>query len=391
MSGAAAAAAMRPPRILVVAHRLAPAEGTGIQRYTDEIVTALAAVAGTDLHLELVAAAEPVPPAWVPGSVPVRRLRGPRRLVNGVWAALPFPPVEAHVGRADLVHVLSTAIPVPSRAPQVVTVHDLIPIHHREWMPAVPAWVCRRALHRTARHARRVIVPSASVRDDLCGTLGVQPERVRVVPEGVSDRFSAVGRPRLEADVRARHDVPAGPYVICVGAVSRRKNLPVVLRALARLREQGAAAPTLLIAGADDTGAELTRALVATLGLADRVRFLGFVPDEELAPLVAGAQALVHPSLDEGFGLTPLEAMASGVPALVSDAGAIPEVVGTAAVVIGVDDVEGWAVAIKRVGDDDGHREDLVRRGRERADQFSWTAAAHRTIEVYRECLVGAA
>ncbi|HVU73331.1 MAG TPA: glycosyltransferase family 1 protein [Mycobacteriales bacterium] len=382
---------MSPRRVVIVAHRLAPEQGTGIQRYTDEIVKALAAVAGPDITIELVAAAEPTEPSWVPASVPVRRLRGPRRLVNGTWTLLPFPPVEAHVGRADLVHVLSTAIPVPSRAPQVVTVHDLIPIHHREWMEPGPAWVCRRALHRTARHARRVIVPSTAVRDDLCGTLGVLPERVRVVPEGVSDRFTAVGHPRPEADVRARHDVPAGPYVVCVGAVSRRKNLAVVLHALARLRDLGVAPPTLLVAGADDTGAADTHALVETLGLAGAVRFLGFVPDDDLAVLLAGALALVHPSRDEGFGLTPLEAMASGVPALVSDAGAIPEVVGTAGVVIGVDDVEGWAVAIKRLGDDDGHREDLVRRGRERAAAFSWAAAARATLDVYRECFSGAA
>jgi glycosyltransferase involved in cell wall biosynthesis len=121
------------------------------------------------------------------------------------------------------------------------------------------------------------------------------------------------------------------------------------------------------------------------------VRFLGHVSEPDLRALVSGALALVHPSRDEGFGLTPLEAMAAGVPAVVSDAGALPEVVGDAAVVVAVDDVEGWARAIRRLRTDGLHREDLVRRGRQRAAAFTWAAAAERTLEVYRECLAGAA
>jgi glycosyltransferase involved in cell wall biosynthesis len=375
-------------RVLIAAHRLLAEHPTGIQRYTDELVTALAAAADpTVLHLELVAAREPVEPTWVPREVAVRRLRGPRRVINPAWAAVPFPPLEAHVGRADLVHVLSTAIPVPSRAPQVVTVHDLIPIHHPEWMARTPAWACRRSLRHAARHAARLIVPSHVVGDDLCSTLGVDPARVRVVPEGVSERFRAEVTPQRLGEVRDRLAVGSGDYVVMVGAVSRRKNVPVVLSALAELREAGEPLPVLALAGPEDAGSAGVRALATRLGLDGFVRFLGFVPDADLAVLVSGALALVHPSRDEGFGLTPLEGMAAGVPVVVSGDGAVGEVVGDAAIRAGADDASAWAEALRRLRDDAGHRAEMVRRGRERAATFTWAAAARRTHEVYGECL----
>jgi glycosyltransferase involved in cell wall biosynthesis len=379
-------------RVLVVAHRLVAEHPTGIQRYTDELVTALPAAARpAGMGVEVVSARERVEPEWIPPDVPVRRLRGPRRAINLGWALLPFPSVEAHVGRADLVHVLSTAVPVPSRAPLVVTVHDLIPIHHPEWMDPRPAWVCRRALAHAARHAHRVIVPSQIVRNDLCETLVIDPRIVRIVPEGVSDRFRVTARLPSGAGVLARLDLAAGDYFVMVGAVSRRKNVGVALRALAALRDAGDPVPNLVLAGPDDVGAAEIKGLCADLRLEPFVRFTGFVSDADLAALVSGAIALLHPSFDEGFGLTPLEAMAAGIPAVVSGAGAVAEVVGGAALSVPAGDVEGWADALRRLRSDADLKEDLVRRGREHAAKFTWAHVAQQTVAVYRECLDGVA
>jgi glycosyltransferase involved in cell wall biosynthesis len=161
----------------------------------------------------------------------------------------------------------------------------------------------------------------------------------------------------------------------------------VVLRALARVDPSLLGRPALLAAGPPGRGAGAIEEEAAGLGLGHRVRFAGFVPGDDLPVLLAASRALVHPSRDEGFGLTPVEAMAAGVPALASAAGAVPEVTAGAAVLLDPEDADAWAEAITAVAADPDHHAALVAAGAERQAMFTWARAAEATRAVHREVL----
>jgi glycosyltransferase involved in cell wall biosynthesis len=162
--------------------------------------------------------------------------------------------------------------------------------------------------------------------------------------------------------------------------MNERKNLSMLLDALATLPPP----LRLVVAGPPGPTTEAFVAKADRLGLAERVSILGFVPDADLTAVLRGAMALVHPSLDEGFGFTPLEAMAAGVPSIVAASGSLPEVVGDAAVVVGAGDAASWAGAIAALADDDDRRAVLVARGIERAARFDWSATGAATAAVHR-------
>jgi glycosyltransferase involved in cell wall biosynthesis len=142
-----------------------------------------------------------------------------------------------------------------------------------------------------------------------------------------------------------------------------------------------------VVAGGDDVGAAAVHRAPERYGVADLVRFTGWIPTADLVPLMSGAVALVHPSWYEGFGLTPLEAMVAGIPVIASPRGSVPEVVGEAALLAAPDEPEEWATAIERMVTEPSLRADLADRGRARSSEFSWENAARQTLEVYRKVL----
>jgi alpha-1,3-rhamnosyl/mannosyltransferase len=278
------------------------------------------------------------------------------------------------------------AVRVPARAPVIYTVHDLMPLQHPNWHTAKERWAFR-AAYRAVAGAARVITVSQFVATGVTERLGVEPDRITVVPNGATGAFSTGSPepgpgPGPDAGVLGRWGLASGGYVICVGTVSDRKNLLPVLGAIARLPELA-----LVIAGPPGIGAERVDAEIARLGLDERVRRTGYVPDGELVALVAGAAALVHPSLDEGFGITPREALAAGVPAVVSGAGALPEVVGDAAIVVRSASPDDWAAAIAGLLGAPDRRAELVDAGRRRAATFTWERSARETLAVYEAVL----
>jgi alpha-1,3-rhamnosyl/mannosyltransferase len=350
-------------------HRLVES-ATGVQRYAVELAAGLAALDRIDVTL-LTGADETEGRA---ASVPVTVLAGNGRRRHLQWALLHRPRLERLVSGYDVVHLVTPAFPLPTRAPLVVTVHDLLPFEHPEWYERGPRWAFGRAISYAADHAAKIIVPSGVVGRQVVELVGVEPGRVVVVPEGVSELAApggTVGSPRSSKD---------RPYLLAVGALIERKNLTVVIDALATL--DPLASPDLLIVGDGEHRAALEQAIEGR-GLAPRIRLLGRVSDEALAGLLSGALGLVHPALFEGFGLTTVEAMRAGVPVLASTAGSLPEVVGDAGVLIDPRDSDAWAAAIQRLTSDEDWRRDLVVRGSERAADFTWERAARLTAEVY--------
>ena len=251
----------------------------------------------------------------------------------------------------DVLHVPGHRGPLLSAAPLVVTIHDLAVLRHPEAFNRWTRTYSRTFLPRLARSATRVIAVSQFTAREAVELLGIEEERVRVIPHGVEAPFEPEG------------EAAEGDYVLAVGTLEPRKNLPRVVLA------------------ADRAGVELR--VVGAPGWGEvGVESAGFVSDDELARLYRGAACLVYPSVYEGFGLPVLEAMACGTPVVTSRNTALDELAGEAAVLVDPLDVEAIAGGIEEAA---RRREELRAAGLDRAHSFTWAAAAHATAEVYRE------
>lgn len=374
-------------RIALVAHRPGEPAPTGTGRYVRALAQALAREGGRQHELLLVSAPERATANWEKAELERRQLPWPRRPLQLGWCLGDGPRLERALGDLDAVHLAEPFPPAPSAAPQLVTVHDVFPLDHPRWYPLSQRLIYRASLSLARRRARRFVVPSRHVGERLRALLGVEPGRIEIVPHGVSGAFA---RRRPENELGAlcqRFGVEPGRYLVAVGAVSSRKNLVTLARASARLAKDRT---TLVLIGPDGVGAQQVDAEIARLDGGARAIRAGYLPDEEVAGLVQAAGALAHPALSEGFGLVPLEAMAAGTPVIASRAGAIPEVVGDAAVLVDEPrDPGAWAFALASVIDDPVRREQLAAAGRERAASFSWEAAARRMLEIYADVASG--
>jgi glycosyltransferase involved in cell wall biosynthesis len=290
----------------------------------------------------------------------------------------PRVPQRDHL---DLYHATGYIASPRMRVPTVLSIYDTTAIEQ----PTLTTWPNRvhyRALmRRGAQAADAVLVPSHHVRARVIERLAVAEERVHVVPLGLAPGFVPIDAPEAALRLAAFPQVLARPYLLFVGNVERKKNLPVLLHVLARMQRGGGEAPDLVIAGKPGNASRQVADLVHTLGLDARVHLLGYVPSAQLVALYNLARAVVLPSLDEGFGLTPLESMACGTPALVSHAGALLETAGPAATFFDPRDSNSLAHAIQGVLQ--GDRAALAAAGRRWVAQYSWDAAAERVLQVY--------
>jgi glycosyltransferase involved in cell wall biosynthesis len=272
-------------------------------------------------------------------------------------------PIQA----ARAAALYSPANLAPLRYPRnVVVIHDVAALRHPEAYSRPFVEYHRRVLPRLARDALCVITVSEFSRGDLIEALGASPERVAVIPEGVDERFLAGADP---AAARARYGLTA-EYALAVGTVSARKNLGSLAPAAQALAANGI---ELVIAGSD-------RGYLR--GAAPGLRRLGYVDEELLPGLYAGAAALAMPSGYEGFGLPCLEAMACGTPVVAASRGALPETCGDAALLVDPADADGFAQALVAAATDEQLRSRLIAAGRSRAQAFTWGATARLTDEL---------
>jgi glycosyltransferase involved in cell wall biosynthesis len=351
----------------------------GIGSYIRGLLGALAAGSPGDEWTALVDPADLGTVRW-PGAVRERAVRaGKYGLAEHVAV-----PAEARRAHAELLHAPHYTLPLGWAGPSVVTIHDLIHIRFARFHRPGAALYARAMAGLAARRARVVIVDSQSTRTDVIELLATPEAKVRVIPLGVS-----TGIRRVDAESAARFNaeraLPAG-HVLYVGARKRHKNLELLLRAWATM--PAGERPPLVLSGPAWTAREPLAVLAGTLGVANSVRFAGELRDErELSCLYSGAALLVQPSLAEGFGLPPLEAMACGLPVLASDAGSLPEVLGDAAELLPPREPAAWAAAVLRLLSDSTARAQLVARGSKRVAGFTWERTAAATRAIYAEAL----
>lgn len=282
----------------------------------------------------------------------------------------------------DLLHCPALVGPMLGGRPFVVTVHDLSYHHYPDaFRPANRSYL-RILGERSVRRARRVIAVSQSTKDDLIEHYGLPAGRVDVVHHGVDEAFRPLPADEVAAFC-ARQGTPER-FLLFVGTLEPRKNVVRLVEAYARLPRS--CPPLVLVGGKGWLYDEVFRR-VEELGLAGRVRPAGYVPAEDLPCWYNAAEALVYPSLYEGFGLPPLEAMACGTPVISSTASSLPEVVGDAGLLVDPEDVDALAAAMDRVLADAGLRERMRAAGLERARRFTWEGAARKTADTYRRAL----
>ncbi len=293
-------------------------------------------------------------------------------------------PVSLRRARADLFHAPHYVLPPLSRGRAIVTIHDCIHLMFPQYLPSRAAYLYARTfLWSACRQADRILTVSEASKRDIVHLLGVSEAKITVIPNAIDEGFW-VPPPEEEVQrIRARFQLDR-PFLLYVGNVKPHKNLERLIEAFHLVRQRKIDL-TLLIIGDEITRYTALRQAVHRYQLHKYVRFLGYVPDQTLAILYRLATAFVFPSLYEGFGLPPLEAMASGTPVVTSNVSSLPEVVGDAAQLVDPYDPASIAEAIERVVCDPTLRAQMVERGHLRAREFSWERSVRRIREIYTE------
>lgn len=366
------------------AHAIGAQQG-GNETYIKNLIRALAALDGDNRYTIYLANAQAAA-EWRNGfarqhpNFTIQQIPQPTPLVR-----VPvFLAYELRRHPVDVLHVQYTAPPF-CPAPVVATIHDLAFEHLPETFTRRGAFQLKLTVRRTARRAARIATVSEFSRQDLLRTYGLAPEKVAVTYNGLEEQFTPTPNSAEEATaIRQRFGI-SRDFILAVGSLQPRKNLVRLIRAYAKLRtEQPAFTAQLVIVGRKLWLHHEIFAEVARQPWAQDVILTGYVADEDLPPLYRAARVFVYPSLFEGFGLPPLEALACGTTVVTSDNSSLPEVVGDAALLIEPQDEAAIAQAILQATSDEALRTRLRTAGLERARRFTWRTAAEQTLALYQ-------
>ncbi len=290
----------------------------------------------------------------------------------------PFRPLPKIVGKGN-------------RTPRFLTVYDLIPLRFPEYYSTGSRFfnVVRDSLQ-SLKSEDWALCISESTRNDLCEYRpDLSPERVIVTPLAASSIFRPCRENSVLDATRRKYSIPDGSYILSLGTLEPRKNLPRLIKSFARLvKQEHIADLSLVLVGVKGWQYDEIFREVAATGLSyDRINFTGFIPDSDLSALYSGALAFAYMSQYEGFGLPPLEAMQCGVPVITSNTSSLPEVVGEAGIMVSPDDEDGICQAMLDLYRDSTLRSELAARSLERASLFSWERCVHETVEAYKKAL----
>ena len=372
-------------------------QGGGIGRYTRELVRALVDLDSQNSYTLFSA------------RIPSERLKNNQPLLDSLtsqskityrpaplvehwlyrlWYRLRLPvPVQLFSGRLDLFHSPDFVLPpISGDIPTLLTVHDLSFIHFPDTFPPVLVNYLNRVVPWSVSRAAHVLADSNSTKMDLMEQWAVPEDKITVLYSGVNQDYQPVKDPLLLDKVKKIYDLGDAPYLLSVGTIQPRKNYHMLIQAFASIARSYP--HNLFIAGGKGWLEDNMMAEAARQGIADRVRFLGFIADEHLSALYSAASLFLFPSLYEGFGLPVLEAMACGVPAVISNSSSLPEVGGEAALHLDPRQPEAWSEGMDRVLSDPGLAAAMVDAGFEQVQRFSWEKSAQELLDIYDSLFV---
>ncbi len=314
----------------------------------------------------------------------------PSPSLHHFWDQFVFPhyllPKYMKKMKIDLMHYTNNMISIIQPSHFVVTIHDLIPFTTPETQQLFHRIYQQKYMKYAARKSKLIVTVSNNSRNDITRILGVNPKRIRVIPLAVSEEFKVLQNEELKRRIRALYRLPE-KFILNVGSIQPGKNIGRLLEAFMRLKRESKFSHKLVIVGRK---AWLTHEVLnAPNGsqLKDDVIFTGPVPQEHLPVLYNLAELFVYPSIYEGFGLPPLEAMACGIPVITSNCSSLPEVVGESAILVNPYSVDSITDAMIKVLSNPVLMSDLKKRGLKRLNKFSWEKTATQYLAVYKELL----
>ncbi|MBV9711145.1 MAG: glycosyltransferase family 4 protein [Ktedonobacteraceae bacterium] len=366
-----------------------PATGTG--QYMTHLLSALSQV---DSQNEYVlfgpqpVETSPIPFPYYVQPVPALAARN-RNVGKVVWEQFTGPDVAQKQG-VDVFHVPYFAPPLFPRTSTVVTIHDVIPMRLPAYQPDARVKAYMHLIARAAHHATQIITVSEHARRDIIDVLKLPSDRIHVIYEAAGEEYRPVTDAEILAKTRVRYGLNER-YIFYLGGLDQRKNVQQLVRAFAHVHRMiGDPQLQLLIAGNPDRQKGPLfpdpRPVAADLGMSGQIIYR-FVEEEDKPALYSGASLFVFPSLYEGFGLDPLEAMSCGAPVVCSNRTSLPEVVGDAAIMVDPTDTQKLVEAMRRVLSDETLQTDLRARSLQRATLFNWQKTARETLTVYEEAL----
>jgi glycosyltransferase involved in cell wall biosynthesis len=354
---------------------------TGVGNYCYYLLKHLLPLDPAAEWLGFSASRSPIALDGLDGKLAHRHIPVPTRLMYKCWNWTGRPRVDRLLGGVDVYHATNYFLPPTASARRAVTIHDLAFMVAPELCSPRIVGPFAGGMGGFARGADAILTYSEATRRDVVRLLDVPEDKVTVAPMAVDDGFVAMDRDEASRIVKDRFGV-AGPYLLFVSTLEPRKNVPTLLRAFHRLRDE--IPHNLVLIGGVGWNAAPIFETIRALDLEDRVVRPGFVPHMELPAFYCAAAAFVFPTLYEGFGLPLLEALTCGCPVITSDNSSVPEVTGGAALTCDAMDEEGFAANVLRVLSDAGLREQLSVQGKAHAAHFSWDQCARTTMQVYR-------
>lgn len=350
------------------------ANRAGIGRYTRELLRSLFELPTDHRFLVFVGEATAREHADLLGDRAIVLGGGGDRIVEEQIAL----PRALRKHRIDLFHNPDFTLPflLPRSIPALVTVHDVAYARLPDSNSLKSKLLLKSLVPFSIQRARAVITVSRFSRSEIVGLYPISPEKIQVIPNGIESRFMPPGMEQIEA-IRRRYELPSERVVLYLGGIEPRKNLGRLAEAVAKIPHA-----TLAIAGGQNRNAEAILQEVQT-HLGERLRLLGFVPDDDLPALYGAATVFAYPSLYEGFGIPPLEAMACGTPVVTSSVSSLPEAVGDAATLVDPTNADAIAEGIRELLDNDRLRRSRIKPGIEQAKSFAWPNIAAQTMALY--------
>ena len=357
------------------------AQRAGVGRYTKSLVEHLGPFTGSDeLNLFYFDFKRKGVPFSVPSAVQRAVRWCPGRIVQKAWKTIHWPPFNWLAGKADVYH-FPNFIRLPlTKGKSVVTLHDIAFIRYPQTLEPRNLKYLTAQIKQTVQNSDRIIAVSEFTSREIHELLGVSQDRIVVIHEGLSDGFA---RPVKSLVDEARRTLKLErPYLLMVGTMEPRKNMAFLVEVFEKLSDFDG---DLVIAGKYGWKYEPILKRIIQSPRANRIRHLEYVDEQFMPALYAGAELFVFPSLYEGFGFPPLEAMACGTPVLSSTGGSLPEVLGEAADFVPEYHSDAWVEKVRKLLSDKARRMELILGGAELVKKYSWDEIARKTWDVYRD------